>query len=41
MNKKELIESISHLPSDCSRQRPMIDKLTVLELTKLLDEPRW
>ena len=40
MNKKELIESISHLPSDCSRQRPMIDKLTTLELIKLLDEPQ-
>ena len=40
MNKKELIESISHLPSDCSRPRPMIDKLTTLELIKLLDEPQ-
>ena len=40
MNKKELIESISHLPSDCSRPRPMIDKLTALELIKLLDEPQ-
>lgn len=38
MNKQELIESISHLPSDCSRPRPMIDKLTTLELIKLLDE---
>lgn len=38
MNKKELIESISHLPSDCSRPRPMIDKLTTLELIKLLDK---
>ena len=38
MNKQELIESISHLPSDCSGQRPMIDKLTALELIKLLDE---
>lgn len=38
MNKKELIESISHLPSDCSRPRPMIDKITTLELIKLLDE---
>lgn len=38
MNKKELIESISHLPSDCSGPRPMIDKLTTLELIKLLDE---
>lgn len=38
MNKKELIESISHLPSDCSGLRPMIDKFTMLELIKLLDE---
>lgn len=38
MNKKELIERISHLPSDCSGPRPMIDKLTTLELIKLLDE---
>lgn len=38
MNKQELIESISHLPSDCNRPRPMIDKLTTLELIKLLDE---
>lgn len=40
MNKQELIKSISHLPSDCSRPRPMIDKLTALELIKLLDEPK-
>lgn len=40
MNKQELIESISHLPSDCSGQRPMIDKLTALELIKLLDEQK-
>lgn len=40
MNKQELIESISHLPSDCSGPRPMIDKLTAMELIKLLDEPR-
>lgn len=38
MNKQGLIESINHLPSDCSRPRPMIDKLTTLELIKLLDE---
>lgn len=38
MNKQKLIESINHLPSDCSRPRPMIDKLTTLELIKLLDE---
>lgn len=40
MNKQELIESINHLPSDCSRPRPMIDKITALELIKLLDEPQ-
>ena len=39
MNKQELIESIANLPSDCSRLRPMIDKLTALELIKLLEEP--
>ena len=39
MNKQELIESIIYLPSDCSQLRPMIDKLTTLELIKLLDEP--
>ena len=38
MNKQELFERISHLPSDCSRPRPMIDKLTTLELIKLLDK---
>ena len=38
MNKQELIESINHLPSDCSGPRLMIDKLTTLELIKLLDE---
>ncbi len=40
MNKQELIKSISYLPSDCSGPRPMIDKLTALELIKLLDEPQ-
>lgn len=40
MNKQELFERISHLPSDCSRPRPMIDKLTALEFIKLLDEPQ-
>lgn len=40
MNKQELIESIAHLPSDCSGPRPMIDKITALELIKLLDEPQ-
>lgn len=40
MNKQGLIESISHLPSNCSGLRPMIDKLTTLELVKMLDEPQ-
>ena len=40
MNKQKLIKSISYSPSDCSRPRPMIDKLTALELIKLLDEPQ-
>ena len=40
MNKQKLIKSISYLPSDRSRPRPMIDKLTALELIKLLDEPQ-
>lgn len=40
MNKKELIESISHLPSDCSGPSPMINKLAVLEFIKSLDEPQ-
>ena len=40
MNKQEMFERISHLPSDCSGPRPMIDKLTAMELIKLLDEPR-
>lgn len=39
MNKQELTESVIYLPSDCSSLRPMIDKLTTLELIKLLDEP--
>ena len=40
MNKQELIERITHLPSDFSRPRPMIDKLTVLELIKLLTKTK-
>lgn len=40
MNKQELFKSIADLPSDCSGPRPMIDKLTALELIKLLDEPQ-
>mgnify|MGYP001003175212 CR=1 FL=1 len=40
MNKQELIKAIIELPVDCSASRPKIDKLTTLELTKLLDEPK-
>lgn len=39
MNKKELIKAVTELPVDCSGLRPKIDKLTVLELIKLLNEP--
>lgn len=39
MNKQELIEAVIELPVDCSGSRPKIDKLTTLELVKLLDEP--
>ena len=39
MNKQELIEAVIELPVDCSDSRPKIDKLTTLELIKLLDEP--
>ena len=40
MNKQELIEAVIKLPVDCSGSRPKIDKLTTLELIKLLDEPQ-
>ena len=40
MNKQELIEAVIKLPVDCSAPRPKIDKLTTLELIKLLDEPQ-
>lgn len=40
MNKQELIEAVIELPVDCSGSRPKIDKLTMLELIKLLDEPQ-
>lgn len=39
MNKKELIEAVHELPIDASGPRPKIDKLTMLELIELLDEP--
>ncbi len=40
MNKQELFERISHLPSDCSGPSPMINKLAVLEFIKSLNEPQ-
>ena len=40
MNKKELFEAVIELPVDCSGSRPKIDKLTTLELIKLLYEPQ-
>ena len=40
MDKKELFEAVVELPVDCSGSRPKIDKLTTLELIKLLDEPQ-
>ena len=39
MNKQELIGAVIELPVDCSGSRPKVDKLTTLELIKLLDEP--
>nr|DAT14971.1 MAG TPA: Protein of unknown function (DUF1642) [Caudoviricetes sp.] len=39
MNKQELFEAVIELPVDCSGSRPKIDKLTTLELIRLLDEP--
>lgn len=39
MNKQELIKAVIELPVDCSGSRPKIDKLTTLELIKLLKEP--
>ena len=38
MNKQELIKAVIELPVDCSDSRPKIDKLTTLELIKLLKE---
>lgn len=40
MDKKELFEAVIELPVDYSGSRPKIDKLTTLELIKLLDEPQ-
>lgn len=40
MNKQELVKAVIELPVDCSGPRPKIDKLTTLELIKLLDEPQ-
>lgn len=39
MNKQELFEAVIELPVDFSGSRPKIDKLTMLELIKLLKEP--
>lgn len=39
MNKRELFEAVIELPVDCSGSRTKIDKLTTLELIKLLKEP--
>ena len=39
MNKQKLIKAVIELPVDYSGSRPKIDKLTTLELIKLLDEP--
>ena len=39
MNKQELTKAVIELPVDCSGSRPKIDKLTTLELIKLLKEP--
>lgn len=39
MNKQELIKAVIELPVNCRGFRPKIDKLTTLELIKLLDGP--
>ena len=40
MNKRELIKVVEELPANCRGLRPMIDKWSMLELIKLLDEPQ-
>ena len=40
MNNQELIKAVEELPADCRGLRPMIDKWSMLELIKLLDEPK-
>lgn len=40
MNKQELIKAVIELPVDLSGLRPKIDKLTTLELIKLLNEQK-
>ena len=40
MNKQELIKAVEELPANCRGLRPMIDKWSMLELIKLLDEPQ-
>ena len=39
MDKQELIKVVEELPANCRGLRPMIDKWSMLELIKLLDEP--
>ena len=40
MNKQELIERIEAVPAHNTRTRPWIDKRVVLDLIRLLDEPK-
>lgn len=40
MNKQELIEGIEAVPAHNTRTRPWIDKRVVLDLIRLLDEPK-
>ena len=40
MNKQGLIKAVEELPANCRGLRPMIDKWSMLELIKLLDEPQ-
>ena len=40
MNGQELIKAVEELPANCRGLRTMIDKWSILELIKLLDEPQ-
>lgn len=40
MNRQELIKVVEELPANCRGLRPMIDKRSMLELIKSLDEPQ-